>query len=137
MNPLLEDLLDHQAWADAEHWRAIELSAPGREDQAIHDRLHHIHQVQRLFIWAVGERQSEFAFSKPEDFKTFDDLKAYARGSHSEIGHVVHVFAGHKPDDLADRALGIVSAHAGESAGLTFLSFVPNLRLALVNSEAS
>jgi hypothetical protein len=63
MNPLLEDLLDHQAWADAEHWRALELYAPAREDRAIHDRLHHIHQVQRLFIWAVGERQTEFAFS--------------------------------------------------------------------------
>jgi len=60
-----------------------------REDQAIHDRLHHIHQVQRLFIWAVGERKTEFAFSKPEDFKTFDDLNRYARGSHSEIDRFV------------------------------------------------
>ena len=60
-----------------------------REDQAIHDRLHHIHQVQRLFIWAVGDRKSEFAFSKPEDFKTFDDLNRYARGSHSEIDRFV------------------------------------------------
>jgi len=38
MNSLLQDLLAHQAWADAEHWRAIELHAPAREDQAIHDR---------------------------------------------------------------------------------------------------
>jgi uncharacterized damage-inducible protein DinB len=89
MNSLLQDLLAHQAWADAEHWRAIELNAPAREDPAIHDRLHHIHQVQRLFIWAVGERKTEFAFSKPEDFKTFDDLKLYARGSHSEIDRFV------------------------------------------------
>ena len=77
MNSLLLDLLAHQTWADAEQ--------PVREDQAIHDRLHHIHQVQRLFIWAVGERKIEFAFNKPEDFKTSDDLKAYARGSHFEI----------------------------------------------------
>src|SRR5215831_4289877 len=83
MNSLLQDLLAHQAWADAEHWSEIELHGPAREDQAIQDRLHHIHQLQRLFIWAVGERKTEFAFSKPEHFKTFDDLNRYARGSHS------------------------------------------------------
>src|SRR5215510_11477554 len=32
----------------------------------------------------------------------------------ADIGHVVQVFAGHKPDDLADRAFGVMSAHAGE-----------------------
>src|SRR5262249_22965879 len=85
MNSLLQDLLGHQAWADAEHWRAIESYAPAREDKVIYDRLHHIHQVQRLFIWAIGERNAEFAFSNPEHFKTFEDLKAYARGSHAEI----------------------------------------------------
>jgi len=31
----------------------------------------------------------------------------------ADIGHVVDVFAGYKPDDLADRALRIVPAHAG------------------------
>jgi uncharacterized damage-inducible protein DinB len=85
MNSLLQDLLSHQAWADAEHWRAIEVCPPAREDQAIHDRLHHIHLVQRLFIWAVDERTTEFEVSKPEDFKTFDDLKAFARESYSDI----------------------------------------------------
>src|SRR5262245_10652253 len=32
----------------------------------------------------------------------------------ADIGHVVQVFAGHKPDDLADRAFGVMSAHADE-----------------------
>src|SRR5262245_6191506 len=32
----------------------------------------------------------------------------------ADIGHVVQVFAGYKPDDLADRAFGVMSAHAGE-----------------------
>src|SRR5262245_64714569 len=32
----------------------------------------------------------------------------------ADIGHVVQVFACHKPDDLADRAFGVMSAHAGE-----------------------
>src|SRR5215831_7868296 len=32
----------------------------------------------------------------------------------ADIGHVVQVFAGHNPDDLTDRAFGVMSAHAGE-----------------------
>ena len=85
MNSLLQDLYGHQAWADAEHWRAIDVHPVAREDQAIRGRLHHIHLVQRFFIWAVGDRRTEFAFSKPEDFETFDNLKAFARESHSDI----------------------------------------------------
>ena len=85
MNTLLRDLCEHQAWADAEHWRAIETHSPAREDAAIRNRLHHLHLVQRLFIWAVGERATEFPFSKPEDFATFNDLKAFARESHARV----------------------------------------------------
>ena len=81
MSSLLRDLFKHQAWADAEYWRVIEAHPPAREDGVIHNRLHHIHLVQRLFIWAVGDRNCEFAFGKPGDFKTFDELKAFARES--------------------------------------------------------
>jgi len=42
MNSLLEDLLAQESWADAEHWRALELHAPAREDLAIQGRLHHM-----------------------------------------------------------------------------------------------
>ena len=86
MNPLLRDFYDHQIWADAEHWRAIGAHAPAREDQAIRSRLHHIAIVQRAFLWAVGDRQEPFAFTKPEDFAAFDDLKRYAREHHDRIG---------------------------------------------------
>ena len=85
MNPLLRDLYGHQAWADAEHWRAIEAHSPARDDQAIRARLHHLHLVQRSFIWAVGDRAIAFAFSQPEDFKTVGDLKVFARESHANI----------------------------------------------------
>jgi hypothetical protein len=86
MNALLHDLYEHQAWADAEHWRAIAVHPPARDDQAIRHRLHHLHLVQRSFMWAVGDRTTAFAFSKPDDFKTFDALKAFARESHATIG---------------------------------------------------
>ena len=34
MNPLLRDFCRHQAWADAEHWRAIEAHPLSAEDPA-------------------------------------------------------------------------------------------------------
>jgi uncharacterized damage-inducible protein DinB len=85
MNALLQDLFGHQAWADAQHWRAVEAYAPARDDKAIRDRLHHLHLVQRAFMWAVGDRSTAFALSTPGDFKTFDDLKAFARTSHTIV----------------------------------------------------
>ena len=74
MDALLRDLYGHQVWADAEHWRAIGAHAPARDDKAIRDRLHHIAIVQRAFLWTVGDRQDAFAFTKPEDFPSFDAL---------------------------------------------------------------
>jgi uncharacterized damage-inducible protein DinB len=79
MESMLRDLFGHQAWADAEHWRAIAAHPPARDDRAIRERLHHIHQVQRGLLWAVGDRAETFQFSKAEDFRSFEALHAYAR----------------------------------------------------------
>jgi uncharacterized damage-inducible protein DinB len=94
MNPLLRDFYDHQVWADAEHARAIGMHPQAREDQAIRNRLHHIAQVQRALLWAVGDRKGPFAFTKPEDFPAFEDLLRYSREYHdgvraflSDVGH--------------------------------------------------
>jgi hypothetical protein len=57
MNSLLCDLYGHQEWADAEHWRAIEAHPPALADTAIRDRLHHVHLVQHVFLWATGVRR--------------------------------------------------------------------------------
>ena len=85
MNALLRDFYGHQAWADAEHWRAIEAHPPAAEDSVIRDRLHHIHMVQRAFLWAVGDRTAGFVITKPEEFASWSELKRYARGSHDDI----------------------------------------------------
>jgi uncharacterized damage-inducible protein DinB len=85
VSSLLRDLIDHQAWADAESWNAIEAHPPAREHGAIRHRLHHLHLVQQFFTWAVGERAAEFSLSTPEDFSTFEDLKMFARRSHSGV----------------------------------------------------
>ena len=75
---MLRDLLRHQEWADAEHWRAIESSAAAAADPAIRARLHHIHQVQRALAWIVGGRSERFIISRSEEFADLAALKPYA-----------------------------------------------------------
>ncbi len=85
MNPLLRDFYGHQVWADAEHWRAIEAHPPAAQDPAIKNRLHHIHVVQRAFLWAVGDRTAGFVITQADDFRSLADLKCYAREYHHDV----------------------------------------------------
>lgn len=85
MNPILRDLFANQFWADTVLWDAIGAHPPARADRTILDRLHHIHQVQRVFMWGVRQDGTQFTLTKPEDFATFDELRSYAAGSHAEV----------------------------------------------------
>jgi uncharacterized damage-inducible protein DinB len=89
MTPILRDMVDHQFWADRELWSAIGAHGPARDDKAIRDRLHHVHQVQRLFIWAVGDRARQPAITTPEGFPSFDDLHGYARDAHDDVRRTI------------------------------------------------
>jgi uncharacterized damage-inducible protein DinB len=88
----LADLYRHQAWADAELWRAYEAHPQALGDKALWDRLHHIHQVQRFFL-AVARGDDVFAMriTKPEDYATPSDLKAYAQTYHTEVSAFLDV----------------------------------------------
>jgi len=99
MNEWLNDLYPHQAWADAEHWRAIGAHPAARDDQAIRQRLHHIHFVQHAFAWTVGDRAQPFRMTKPGDFSTFESLQAYAREFHEQVPSLL---GGLTPARLAD-----------------------------------
>jgi len=46
----LRDLYAHQAWADAEHWTAIEACPAALSDDELRDRITHLHTVQRGFL---------------------------------------------------------------------------------------
>ena len=85
MNPLLRDLYGHQFWADAVLWEAIASHTAARDDRAIRDRLHHIHQVQRFFMWTAGDHAAMPARTTPDDFASFDDLRGYAKDAHADI----------------------------------------------------
>lgn len=83
MDELLWDMYGHQAWADAEHWRALEAHRPALEDSAIRERLHHIHLVQHAFLHIV--RREEPSMTSLQDFSRTDDHKEYALRYHKEI----------------------------------------------------
>ncbi len=83
MKETLIELYGHQAWADAEHWRALEASPASLEDAPIRERLHHLHIVQRAFLSIVSGTKP--TFTRLEDFPTMKDLKEYAKGYHREM----------------------------------------------------
>jgi uncharacterized damage-inducible protein DinB len=89
LNSYLDELYSHQAWADAEHWRAFEAHLAALADQAIRERLVHIHLVQHAFLWITGPRTSQLTFKKPEDFPDAPELKAYARQGNVDLAAIV------------------------------------------------
>jgi uncharacterized damage-inducible protein DinB len=84
-NDWLRSLYGHQEWADAEHWRAIGTYPAARDDEAVRNRLHHIHFVQHAFLWTVGDRQKQFVRTKAEEFTSLDQLRSYAREYHEQM----------------------------------------------------
>jgi uncharacterized damage-inducible protein DinB len=85
MRGLIDDLIAHQAWADATLFDAIGRHPAARVDRVTRERLHHLHIVQRSFMWSLGDRAIPFEFSTPEDFPQFEDLRRFARGSHAIV----------------------------------------------------
>jgi uncharacterized damage-inducible protein DinB len=83
MRDYLIDIYRHQEWADAEHWRAYEAHPESLRDQALWERLHHIHLVQRFFLAiARAENVRELKITRPEEYATPDALKSWAQECH-------------------------------------------------------
>ena len=85
MNSYLDELYAHQEWADAEHWRSFEGHPAALADNAIRERLLHIHLVQHAFLWVTALQRTEFLFKKLDDFPSMADLKKYARQGVEEM----------------------------------------------------
>jgi uncharacterized damage-inducible protein DinB len=88
MPSYLDELYAHQEWADAEHWRALESHPPALADQAIRQRLLHIHLVQSAFLWVVEPQTGPFVMMKVEDYSDMADLKAFAHKCHLEMAAI-------------------------------------------------
>src|ERR1700693_1518498 len=85
----LDELYAHQEWADAEHWRALEAHSAALADQAIRERLLHIHLVQHAFLWVTSPNRSEFLFKKLDDFPSMRDLKKYGQEGLEKMSELV------------------------------------------------
>jgi uncharacterized damage-inducible protein DinB len=84
MRTLVQDLFGHQAWADAELWRALQARPGALDDAAIRERMHHIHQVQRAFLAVLGNRPPAFWRREAGEFPSMSDLREWARSFHAE-----------------------------------------------------
>src|SRR5215831_12064827 len=89
MPSYLDELYAHQEWADAEHWRAFETYPPALKDEALYQRLHHIHLVQHGFLWLTGPRTSPFEYKKAEEYPDSAALKEYARQGLTDLQEVL------------------------------------------------
>lgn len=83
MNELLQDLIAHQAWADAEHWRALEAHPGALQDEAICTRLYHFHFTQKAFLIII--RGEELRFPRREDLPDIPTLKQLVIGYHADL----------------------------------------------------
>jgi uncharacterized damage-inducible protein DinB len=83
MDDTLLELFAHQAWADAEHWRALDAFPAALEDNTIAKRLHHLHFVQRAFlsVW----RGEPFQKTSLKDFPSMAALRDHARRYHKDV----------------------------------------------------
>lgn len=102
MDSYLQELYGHQEWADAEHWRAFESFPEALRDKAICERLLHIHQVQRAYLWMIGPRTTELTFRKLQGFASMSDLKSYARQVLKEMTETLHETSSDRMEELIE-----------------------------------
>jgi uncharacterized damage-inducible protein DinB len=81
--PLLAELFDHQAWADATMLAAVRALPAACDDAKLRQTLHHIVMVQRAFLSIFLKR----AFDMAAELKEPESLDAFAarfRDTHAE-----------------------------------------------------
>jgi uncharacterized damage-inducible protein DinB len=84
---MLRDMYAHQAWADAEHWRAAAATPGALEDAFVGDRFHHILMVQRAFlalVWGEAPRLTHLA-----DYPSMQELRKDAMAYHASVAEVL------------------------------------------------
>jgi uncharacterized damage-inducible protein DinB len=102
MTEYLKELYAHQHWADAEHWSAFEAHPIALSDRAIRERLHHIWLVQEAFLWAIGPRDTQFAFAKIERSPDIMELKTLSQKYHVAITSVLDSFHERRLSELVE-----------------------------------
>jgi uncharacterized damage-inducible protein DinB len=83
MNELLQDLIAHQEWADAEHWRALETHPGALKDDVIVKRLYHFHFTQWAFLKII--RGEELIFPRREELPDLPTFKQIVIRNYADV----------------------------------------------------
>ncbi len=102
MNKILRDLFHHQAWADANMWKALEAFPQALEDAALRNRQHHYHFTQTAFLWVAANKGEPFKRTKSEDFRTNAELKAYGREVNRAFGEFLDSVTDGRMQEIVD-----------------------------------
>lgn len=73
--PQIREMARHMAWADATVWSAVLTAPQAAGDARIVDTLHHIHQVQHIFLQAWTRAQ--FSVRERKEFATIEEIAAW------------------------------------------------------------
>ena len=93
--PILRDLYAHMEWADAQVWQAVlVLNGPG-SDAFLHERLLHVHDVQRAYLHVWTGRP--LTLRGAGELTGSGELLEWARPYYGEVGRIF--------DELDDEAL--------------------------------
>ena len=71
----MRQMARHMAWADATVWSAVLTAPSAAGDAKIADTLHHIHQVQHIFLQAWTRAQ--FNVRERKEFATLDEIATW------------------------------------------------------------
>jgi uncharacterized damage-inducible protein DinB len=126
---LLKDLARYQAWADGEHWKAIDENAKLFEDSEIRKRLNHIVTAcEMLQALARGETPD---FANIKDRESIEELQVAMRKAHEglldaigsmDLGKMIHLPRGPKGPFEAPAGVLLLQAlthsqhHRGQNA---------------------
>lgn len=83
MLPSLQSLIRHMAWADASVWTAVLASDEARADPRMRQLLHHIHEVQWVYlkVW----RDESLERTEEAAFRDLPSICAWGQAYHGEM----------------------------------------------------
>ena len=81
--PLLKDLYGHMKWADSQIWTAIKNTPSAQSDEALRERMFHIHYTQHVFLQAW--KKEDIAYARSTDYPTFDSIEQLMINYYQEL----------------------------------------------------
>ena len=97
--PQIREMARHMAWADATVWGAVLAAPQAAGDAKIGDTLHHIHQVQHIFLQAWT--RAPFNVRERKEFATLAEIAAWGlEARHGVLSFIEQVSAGELAQEM-------------------------------------